>query len=182
MTVHVMGDLHLGDEQILCRRPQFDSLREHDETIVSRWNSSVARDDLVYVLGDVAIDEAALHGVQRLNGQKHLILGNRDRLPIATYLTRFVSVAAATNIDIPGLGATVLFSHIPVHPSQLGARWPFNVHGHLHSRVVLLPDNGGPDHRYLNVSAERTDYRPVTLERLAVLLKQSSSRAGSPLK
>jgi calcineurin-like phosphoesterase family protein len=47
---------------------------------------------------------------------------------------------------------------VPVHPTQLraGAR---NIHGHLHARAI-------DDPRYVCVSLEQTDFRPVPIDRV----------------
>jgi calcineurin-like phosphoesterase family protein len=77
------ADLHFGHERLLtlgAGRP-FDSIAEHDETIIQNWNERVSRDDIVWVLGDVAmgdIDES-LEACRELNGHKYLICGNHDR-------------------------------------------------------------------------------------------------------
>jgi calcineurin-like phosphoesterase family protein len=48
-----------------------------DEAIIARWNERAAPGDLVYHLGDFAVDD---HGVYlpHLKGEKRLILGNHD--------------------------------------------------------------------------------------------------------
>ena len=55
----------------------------HDSTIVDRWNDRVAKDDLVYVLGDLSAGGGtstryALHIMKSLKGRKRLIAGNHD--------------------------------------------------------------------------------------------------------
>lgn len=90
------SDLHFGHVNILTYTPQrraylglsdTDTVVEMNEAIVDLWNTQVAPDDTVWVVGDVAmgkVHENILY-VQRLNGTKHLFLGNHDRPhPIAT--------------------------------------------------------------------------------------------------
>ena len=48
-----------------------------------------------------------------------------------------------------------LATHIPVHESQL-MRFGYNVHGHMHEKSL-------DDPRYLCVSVEHTDYKPIPL-------------------
>lgn len=161
MAAYFCADLHLGDETILDRRLQFESVAVHDQAIVSRWNEQVVPADTVFVLGDVAASIAHLERVACLNGVNHLILGNRDRLPVAAYARFFASVTSVLEIDSPGIGRVVL-SHVPVHPGQLGTRWTANIHGHLHSRVVIDPVSGLHDRRYACASADAIGFRPAT--------------------
>jgi calcineurin-like phosphoesterase family protein len=67
----------------------------------------------------------------------------------------------------------VIISHIPVHPGQLH-RWRANIHGHLHSNVVMRDVEfdsdvspfleSVPDKRYRCVSVEHTEFKPILLD------------------
>ena len=77
------SDLHIGHANICAYtgRP-YSSVDEMNEDIVRRWNSKVASDDEVWVLGDVAmgkIDLSLLY-ISQLNGTKYLVPGNHDRM------------------------------------------------------------------------------------------------------
>lgn len=161
MRTFVVADLHFGDEAVCTRycgpdgsplRP-FASAAEMDAEIISRWNQSVTEGDLVYVLGDVGRG-ANVRSVRLLTGRKRLIAGNRDNVAAIAALDLFESISVAK--WLPGF----LLTHIPVHPSQLG-RGVINVHGHLHSRVV-------GNARYVCVSVEQTNFRPIELDALNV--------------
>ncbi|MFQ6238209.1 hypothetical protein [Sinorhizobium meliloti] len=78
------SDTHFCHHRILamCARP-FASIEDHDEAIVSRWNSVVRDDDIVYHLGDFAfhlgLNSERIRGLFfRLKGRKHLVIGNHD--------------------------------------------------------------------------------------------------------
>ncbi len=122
-----------------------------DGEIVRRWNETVADDDTVYVLGDLGRRKNALK-VRDLKGIKRLVGGNGDDLAALMGWGLFESVGVVKYL--PGL----VLSHIPVHPSQLG-RGTLNVHGHLHARSL-------DDLRYLCVSVDQTEFRPIPLDRL----------------
>ena len=52
-----------------------------NEAIVKNWNDTVSDDDIVYLLGDVAMGsdlQANLRLINRLKGQKYLAYGNHD--------------------------------------------------------------------------------------------------------
>jgi calcineurin-like phosphoesterase family protein len=52
-----------------------------DESLIMNWNNTVTSEDIVYILGDLIFrsDKHAAYYIERLNGLKHLILGNHDR-------------------------------------------------------------------------------------------------------
>lgn len=157
MTVFVIADLHFGDEATCTRyrRPDgsplrpFANAREMDGEIVRRWNETVGDRDTVYVLGDIGRRRNALT-VRELTGVKHLVGGNGDDLAAIMGWGLFESIGVVKYL--PGF----LMTHIPVHPSQLDRR-TVNVHGHLHARSL-------DDPRYLCVSVEQTEFRPVRLD------------------
>jgi calcineurin-like phosphoesterase family protein len=50
------------------------------EVLINSWNAQVGPTDLVYHLGDFSFHEREVEAVlHRLNGTKHLILGNHDK-------------------------------------------------------------------------------------------------------
>ena len=92
--IFLTADLHLGHEKTASvftkedgskLRP-FDSAEHQDEVLVQNWNAVVKPTDKVYVLGDVAMNKAGLRPVERLNGDKVLILGNHECLDEDTEL------------------------------------------------------------------------------------------------
>lgn len=83
MTVWFTSDSHFGHDRIisLSNRP-FKDVNHMNEMLVKNWNEVVGLDDHVFHLGDVALGSFAssIAYVGRLNGFKHLIVGNHDRL------------------------------------------------------------------------------------------------------
>ena len=56
----------------------FNSIEEHDEGIIKRFNSVVSDEDDVYVLGDLMLGNNN-HGIEcinRLKGKLHIVFGN----------------------------------------------------------------------------------------------------------
>ena len=75
------SDTHFGHQRSFLWEPRgFNSIEEHDETIIKNWNEVVGPEDEVYHLGDVMLNnnEYGLECIKRLNGKIHLILGNHD--------------------------------------------------------------------------------------------------------
>jgi calcineurin-like phosphoesterase family protein len=102
---------------------------------------------------------SALEILGRMNGEKILIKGNHDQCKPDAYLKYFKDIRGSHQFE--GL----IMTHIPIHPESL-ARWGLNVHGHLHYQVVKLPLAQIPDKRYFNVSMERINYTPISLEEI----------------
>ena len=160
MNVFLTSDHHFGHER-MCQflRPDGSPLRpwscaaEMDEALIERWNSVVQPGDKVYVLGDIAIPMSGIQCFSRLNGDKVLIAGNHD-WPFEKKLGQyFRSVRAYWKLD------NFMLSHVPIHPWSI-CNFDGNIHGHLHSGRVTLPD-GSIDPRYYCVCVEHTDYKPI---------------------
>ena len=82
-TTFFTSDHHFDHARIieLAHRP-FVDIEEMRETMVERWNATVSKSDIVYVVGDFAMGQIAqsLPIALRLNGKKHLVPGNHDRV------------------------------------------------------------------------------------------------------
>jgi calcineurin-like phosphoesterase family protein len=82
VALYFTSDQHFGHANIirLARRPFPDLDRMH-EWFVEMWNWLVEPDDVVWVLGDVALGrlDESLEVIGGLNGHKVLVPGNHDR-------------------------------------------------------------------------------------------------------
>lgn len=167
-NIFFISDHHFGHANILTFKNsdgtplrEFDDVDHMNEIMIQRHNSVVHPGDKVYFLGDVVMSKktSALQVLARLNGEKVLIKGNHDQCSAEAYLQYFKDIRGSHQFE--GL----IMTHIPIHPESL-ARWGLNVHGHLHSNVVRMQLSQIPDKRYFNVSVERLNYMPISLEEL----------------
>ena len=57
-----------------------DMLQKHDAALIKCWNETVKKNDTVYILGDFsfASPDDIRRILEKLNGKKHLIIGNHD--------------------------------------------------------------------------------------------------------
>lgn len=165
----------------------FTSTEEMDETMVERWNAVVRPQDTVYHLGDVVINKKSLHHVKRLNGKKRLVRGNHDIFKDADY--RNVGFESIYGVRV--FVDKFILSHIPLHPDCVTNRFRVCVHGHLHSNeimrtVMVTKDVSVPwphekteiDPRYLCVSVEHTDYRPLSFDEVEARIKARWEATG----
>lgn len=156
MKVRFISDLHFGHENLATRLRGFSSAIEHDYYLIEQFNSVVTNSkDITYILGDITMEKPNYAILNKLNGIKHVILGNHDRRQDVTKLLEYVnSVSGMINYK-----KEFILTHCPIHPSELEYRYKYNIHGHVHA-------NSLDDDRYINVCAEVLDYKPKTIEEL----------------
>ena len=164
----IIADTHLNHKNIIsyCNRP-FSSVEEMNETIIKRWNSTVGKYDIVYVLGDFALcgKDNIIEITQRLNGRKRLILGNHDGASIETY--RNAGFEYIYNHPII-LEDFYILSHYPqfIVPKGLYA----NIHGHIHTNPEFVDVSS----RSFCACVERPlmNYTPIEFGRIKELMKE----------
>lgn len=160
----MISDLHLGHKGILTfdhpdggKLRDFDSLDQMEEYIFDIWQDTVGAGDKVYVLGDVAFNRQALLRMKDLKGSKRLIRGNHDLFKQKDYNEVFTQTYGVRQIN------RVWLTHVPMHPHSMD-RAIVNVHGHLHSGLV-------DDPRYINVSVEQINYKPISMDTVMATAK-----------
>jgi calcineurin-like phosphoesterase family protein len=163
MAVFFTADTHFGHAaaRALYRRP-FPSVAAMDEAMVVRWNEAVGPDDVVWHLGDfvagprrdAAVAAIAASLLARLNGRKHLIIGNNDPPSVAA-LPGWSSAAHYAELEVDGTG--VVLCHYAFRTWRNSGRGWVNLHGHSHGR--LRP----PLPRQADVGVDAQGFRPVTL-------------------
>lgn len=177
------ADLHLGHSKVVGTRG-FACEEEHDRAIIERWNQTVTPKDRVYVLGDLVMNRRCLEQLKALNGKLEPVLGNHDTWRLDEYAALGIKRVHGAK-EWKGL----ILTHVPVHSSQL-RRFRGNVHGHLHEKVVhrarKKQQTGGvvwngqeQDPRYLCVSLERTDLRPIDAESVLAHFDGIKTTTGS---
>ena len=135
----------------------WDDATEMTEQMVQWYNEMVDDKDRVYILGDVAFSNRNMQAsVSRLKGRKVLVPGNHEPVKMRKYFDLFDDVRGYV------VKKGFIMSHIPIHPESL-SRWELNIHGHLHSNVVLNKTKR-PDHRYYCACVEHTNFRPKLLD------------------
>jgi calcineurin-like phosphoesterase family protein len=150
----------------MATRRGFSSIEEHDEHIIAKWNSVVNKRDVTYILGDVTMEKSSPYPLlDRLNGIKHIVLGNHDRRQDTKKLFEYAESVAGM-IQYKG----IMLTHAPIHPMELEYRFNKNIHGHIHDKVVMKMLDGWeiPDERYFCVSCEQVDYLPKSLKDLGI--------------
>lgn len=120
------SDLHFGHKNIihLQNRP-FTSVEDMDEEIISYWNKTVKKDDIVYIIGDFSFYDYKKTKaiVERLVGRKILIRGNHDeRFDTRTFINMgFWDVYNYSIIKIGG--HRVVLNHYPYSQPWYKTLW-----------------------------------------------------------
>lgn len=162
MTTWIISDTHFGDGSLIGSglaqgktARGFETVSEMNECLADNWNTCIGPNDEVLHLGDVCIGDGC-DMLARLNGKKHLLLGNHDN-PLCPALARtFTTISLWKAMDDAG----IVLTHLPIDlslRSGLGARFITNIHGHLHNKPA-------PTAQHLCVSVEQTGYAPLNFE------------------
>jgi calcineurin-like phosphoesterase family protein len=152
---YVISDLHFGHKNILTYSEGLrggTTMEEHDQWLIDQINSKVTKHDLLYILGDICIDNKAIHLMKKVRGNKMLVRGNHDICATKQYLEYFQEVHGLLSYR-----GTFWMTHAPMHPESLRGR--FNLHGHVHQ-------NSLKDERYINCCVEMTYGVPQSLDDL----------------
>lgn len=174
MTIFFTADTHFGDHRTInVSRRAFASVAEMDARLIERWNAAVARDDVVWHLGDVArraSDVPAL--LAALNGTKHLIRGNND--PDGTLAAAgWASTADYAELEVDG--HLLVLCHYPFRSWNGQHRAAINLHGHSHGRLA-------PMRRQFDVGVDVHDFAPVTLSNLLAKPVRRERGAAPPVR
>lgn len=79
--IWLTSDLHFGHNKDFIYKPRsFNSIEEHDETIIQNWNELVSWDDEVFCLGDLMLNdnEGGVRKINQLAGKIYILDGNHD--------------------------------------------------------------------------------------------------------
>jgi len=158
MTRWLVSDHHFGHTNIIkyAERP-FDNIDQMNRTLIENHNSVVQDTDKVYFLGDVAMNEKALHQtVPYMKGKKRLILGNHDNLKMKIYARYFERISGSQDLKIPN--SKILLTHYPsILDNHTIGRYSLNVHGHIHNHKLNSLS-------HVCVCVEHTNYFPVSFD------------------
>jgi calcineurin-like phosphoesterase family protein len=158
MTIFFTADTHFGDHRTInIQKRPFDSVAEMDSVLIERWNGTVAPDDIVWHLGDVARRPADVPTLlARLNGIKHLLRGNND--PAETAAAQgWASVGDYAEIEVDG--RRLVLCHYPFRSWNGQHKGALNLHGHSHGRLKPMP-------RQYDVGVDPHHFAPVRLGQL----------------
>ena len=174
------SDTHFGHTNIIkyCNRP-FNTIVEHNKTIIENWNRVVPEDALVFHLGDVGIGDKRhiMSTLDKLHGKICLIIGNHDwRNILKYYAERFEECVLEADIKIDG--QHIILNHYPLlcYAGAYHKPATWQLYGHVHSGP--LSPNGLDNPRLkmcfpqqYDVGVDNNDFTPVSFEQLKTIIK-----------
>ena len=103
-----------------------------DDTLIRNWNERVADDDTIYILGDAfwKNEENSIRIMERLQGQKHLIQGNHDRVKGKL---RFYWESITQYAEVNDENRLVILSHYPMLFYKNQHHGATMLYGHVHN-------------------------------------------------
>lgn len=168
MTTWITSDTHLNHKNVIkyCNRP-FNSVEEMNEGLVENWNAVVGPKDFVWHLGDVMWADFDL---DRLNGIKHLIIGNHDYpSKLQKYFKSMQHYHELRGI-IPGKWPLMLM-HYPIESWKGKFHGSIHLHGHSHGTM----NNTG--YLRFDMGVDCWDMKPVSIESVLALVPQRQEEA-----
>lgn len=190
------SDTHFGHANIIkyCNRP-FKDIFHMDAVIADNWNNVVGPEDEVWHLGDVAMGpwERWNDILTSLNGVKHLVIGNHDRIfagekprmqerfesQYAKWFDERKSVACLTLAS----GHDVVLSHFPYDgDSHDGDRYSEYreiddgttlIHGHTHLNQIITRSQAGT--LQIHVGQDAFDFTPVSEDQIIKIIESQEN-------
>ena len=166
MTSWITSDLHFGHTNIMKFCPQSRARYKNDveymnNTMVQEWNATIAPEDTVYILGDVAFLPAdkAVKIMRRLNGTKILIEGNHDRKALNDPVFRSCFDEVHKYYTMTYNGTYITMFHYPIAEWDQMHRGAVHFHGHLHGNT-----SGLEKFRALDVGMDSTGWIVLELD------------------
>ena|SRR3990167_119139 len=159
------ADTHFGHSKILEHgRAMFDTIEQHDEALIAKWNAVVGEKDDVYHLGDFAYrnKRPVTEYVGALKGHIHIIRGNHDDVLWKKYRNLFKSSEEGRYVRWEN--EMIWMCHYSCRVWRNWLRGAWHLFGHSHGGLKGLPG------RTLDVGVDCHDFTPWSFEELRVVL------------
>ena len=148
--IYFTSDTHFCHNKEFIYKPRgFSNIEEHDKAIIENWNKIINKDDIIYHLGDVMLNdnEKGLNYLKSLNGEIHIILGNHcTDTRIKLYQTCFNVIEVTYATIIKYKKCSFYLSHYPTITANDIDTSPYhknliNIYGHTHQKTKFYNDN-----------------------------------------
>ena len=182
------SDTHFSHENIIkyCKRP-FTSIDEHDHELITRWNSKVPEDGVVFHLGDVAFgDPGRINEIlKQLNGKIYLVIGNHDwRSIVKNHSWRFEDMTQQINMKIDK--RHIILNHYPMlafSGAWRGEDATYQLFGHVHTSPYT--DEGLDQSRMkmlftsqYDVGVDNNQFQPVSWKEVNQIINNQMMSLG----
>jgi calcineurin-like phosphoesterase family protein len=170
--IYFTSDLHFRHKNILTigkGRP-FGTVEEMEGVLIKNWNKKVNPTDDIYVLGDVfwgQNSEQIRKIMAKLNGIKHLIVGNHDRIMPNEQSGCWNEIVHYKEIIIDK--QKVVLSHYPIFEWCGYYYGSYHFYGHTHGSLDLSKYTAMTPRPNLNcwdVGVDNNNFEPVSFEEI----------------
>lgn len=176
----ITADPHFG-HRLLTRLRGFETVEEHDDFLVNRFNEVLSKNSTLIILGDASMSLKGLEPLSRLKGRLELIAGNHDQVwhrrgksrdirkalrMVPKYSEYFHDIYTSGVVATEVNGQKVILSHLPVEgdhqkTDRYHDRRPLQgdlpvLSGHVHDAWRIKG-------RQLNVGVDVNDFLPLKL-------------------
>ena len=175
-NIYITSDLHFCHDRAFVYEPRgFPNIDEMNQAIVDNWNSIVQPDDIVYVLGDIMLNdnEQGLKLLKSLKGEIHIVLGNHDtatREALYKDCQNVAEVALAAKLKYRGYH--FFMTHYPCLTGNLEKeslkQCTCNLYGHTHQTTNFYQDIPF----MYNVAMDAHNCTPVHIDQIIEDMKQ----------
>lgn len=168
------ADTHYGHSAIIkyTNRP-YQDVNQMNEALIQNWNNVVGEKDEVWVLGDFAFysDVDKMKSIfNRLKGNKHLILGNHDRL---NKMKELGWGSIHTRYELRHRSGTIVLDHFCLRTWNKAHYGTWHLHGHSHGTLQHTENELAID-----VGVDCFNYTPVEYEEIKKIM---STRKFTPV-
>lgn len=168
MNTWFTADTHFSHSNIIkySNRP-FASKFEMDSKLIENWNMKIGQDDTVYHLGDFcfANEKEGQSILDRLNGKKHLIIGNHDKSGVKLNGWETVEHYKEINID----GQFIVLCHYAMRVWNKSHHGAWMLYGHSHGS---LPDD--PNALSFDVGVDCHKFQPLNMDDVRRIMKKKT--------
>lgn len=146
---------------------KFKDVEDMNQSMIREWNSKVAPEDTVYILGDFAFlpSNKAVAILNQLNGDKILIEGNHDRKLLKDPVFRRCFREVHAYYEMTYNKTFVVMFHYPIYDHNRAGHGSIMLHGHRHGQPTGIPG------RIMDVGYDSTGEIVVELETVVQKLK-----------
>lgn len=173
---------HCPERQKICGAKDENDVEAWDKWMIEKWNSTISKKDMVYILGDFAFGspESVRKLLDKLHGKKFLILGNHDKSSehLDNYFVQITQQKLVTfkksNFDFLDEDFQVFMCHYPMVTWASKHYGVVNAHGHCHGRLDDYNEASTDLRVDVGIDGKLANFNFITLEQLYRYFKEKT--------
>ena len=165
------ADTHFDHTNIIrySNRP-FADVKDMNEALIRNWNSKISANDDVYHLGDFCFSSRGNQFLSRLNGRKHLILGNHDKQVNISHGWESIQPYKEIYCHVGGKKQMIVLCHYAMRVWNKRHHNSWMLYGHSHGS---LPDD--PNALSFDIGVDCHNYMPLDVAEVERIMRKKNS-------